>query len=118
MVVYQAASPRGDFGRLHQAGIARGPGCSGPANSLFSPLGPALAAVRAAGPVGGRQLVTVAAHGLDNYGTLSDARCEFGGVRARAFVKTATAIVCAAPPHASGSVAVRVSLNGVDFTVR
>ena len=68
------------------------------------------------GPVGGRQLVTVAAHGLDNYGTLSDARCEFGGVRARAFVKTATAIVCAAPPHASGSVAVRVSLNGVDFS--
>ena len=68
------------------------------------------------GPVGGRQLVTVAAHGLDNYGTLSDARCEFGGVRARAFVKTATAIVCAAPPHASGSVSVRVSLNGVDFS--
>ena len=31
------------------------------------------------GPVGGRQLVTVAAHGLDNYGTLSDARREPSG---------------------------------------
>ena len=68
-----------------------------------------------AGPPLGGRLITVAALGLDAFGETKDARCKFGDVSSVAHIKTASALVCAAPPHAAGTVNVTVSLNGADY---
>eukprot|EP00966_Prymnesium_polylepis_P071379 1658197-Prymnesium_polylepis.1 len=68
------------------------------------------------GPVRGGHLVTVVALGLANHGTIADARCLFGTAVVHARMKSARALLCATPPGLAGPVAVRVAINGVDFT--
>ena len=78
---------------------------------------PALAQLQPpAGPALGGRLVTIAALGLDAFGETKDARCNFGDVSSVARIKTASALVCAAPPHPAGTVNVTVSLNGAEYT--
>ena len=88
---------------------------TGPFFNYYDP--PTLVQLQPAhGPTSGRQLVTVVALGLRRHGTMRDALCKFGDVVVPARIKTASALVCATPPQLAGIVAVRVSINGQDFS--